>query len=814
MRVPLSWLREYVDVSISPRQLADELTMRGMEVNAVETTGADWTDVVVGRVVDLRRHPNADTLWLTRVDVGPAGGEIEIVTGAQNLKKGQLVPTALVGAVLPGERRIERTRIRGEVSQGMLCGEADLGVGSNLDDILILEPGDGVAPGTPLADLLGDTVLDVDVKPNRGDALCMVGLAREVAAFSGASLRLPDATVDETDEDAADHVVVRIEDAELNPRFTARWLDGVMNGPSPDWMQRRLKAVGMRPISAVVDVTNYVMHELGQPLHAYDADTIPGGELIVRRARPGESLETLDHVTRELDDQMLIIVDRDQRPIDLAGIMGGASTEVGEGTTRVILESAYFHGPTIRNTARRLGLRSEASMRHEKGLWPDLPRYAADRAARLITEITGGRVARGIVDNDPDPKPRRQVAVEVPRMQRLLGIELDAQRVRELLEPLEFGVTGDADDLTVEVPSHRLDVTVAADVAEEVARAHGYERIAGRLPRAELPPYRPDPSEPRNVVRRVLAGLGLDEVIGHALIGPDDLERVGLDPTDPELVRVFNPLSLQHSILRPSMAPSMLAGLAENARRRRPDAWLFDLGKVYRHAGQPSPRDRASETAGTERYESWELGIALAGSPAPASAGEEPRVADVAALKGIVDALHDGIGAPRPAYRAEPEGERHPHRHPGRTALITDAAGRAYGSLGEVHPRVVEAWGLVGRPVDAALDLGRLLALAPDVVRAAAVPATQPVDRDLAVVVAEDTPVGEVLRIARTSAGSRLDAVRLFDVYRGEQIGPGHVSYALAFRFQPLEAGEETEVDRALKRVRGALTHYLGAEIR
>ena len=399
-------------------------------------------------------------------------------------------------------------------------------------------------------------------------------------------------------------------------------------------------------------------------------------------------------------------------------------------------------------------------------------------------------------------------------MRRLLGIELDAARVRELLEPLEFAVTGDGDDLTVEVPSHRLDVIVAADVAEEVARAHGYERIAGRLPQAALPPYRPDPSEPRNVVRRILAGLGLNEVIGHALIGPDDLERVGLDPADPELVRLFNPLSPQHSILRPSMAPSMLGGLAENARRRRPDAWLFDLGKVYRHPAQPSPRDRASETAGTGRYESWELGIALAGSAVPAAPGEEPLVADVATLKGIVDALHDGLGAPRPGYRAEPEGERHPHRHPGRTALITDAAGRAYGSLGEVHPRVVEAWGLTGRPVDAAIDLGRLLALSPEVVRAAPVPAAQPIDRDLAVVVAEETPVGEVLRIARTSAGQRLDDVRLFDVYRGEQIGPGRVSYALAFRFQPLEAGDEGEADRALNKVRGSLKHHLGAEIR
>jgi phenylalanyl-tRNA synthetase beta chain len=813
MRVPLSWLRDYVDVDLAPRQLAEELTMRGMEVDAIETAGADWKDVVVGRVLEVRRHPNADTLWLARVDVGEAGGELAIVCGAQNLEVGQLVPTALVGAVLPGDRRIERTKIRGEVSNGMLCSAAELGLGSDAEGIHILGHDDEIALGSTLADLVGETVLDVDVKPNRGDALSMVGLAREIAAFTGSSLRLPDASIDEADDDASSHVTIRIEDPELNPRFTARWFENVANGSSPDWMQRRLIAAGMRPISAVVDVTNYVMHELGQPMHAYDADAIPDGEIVVRRARAGERLETIDHVQRDLDERMLVIADR-ERPIGLAGIMGGASTEVGEGTTRVILESAIFHGPTIRNTARRLGLRSEASMRHEKGLGPDLPRFAADRAARLIAEITGARIARGIVDNDPKPPPLRRVPVEVPRLRRLLGIEIDAGRVRELLEPLGFGVTGDGDRLEVEVPSHRLDVAVAADVAEEVARAHGYERIAGRLPEAALPPYRPDPSEPREVVRRVLAGIGLDEMIGHALIGPDDLERVGRDPRDPELVRIYNPLSPQHSILRPSMAPSMLDGLAENARRRLHDVWLFDVGKVYRHPRSPSPRDHASETAGTGRYESWELGIALSGSAVPPAPGEMPQVADVATIKGVIDALHDGLGAPRPAYRAEPEDDRHPHRHPGRAALITDAAGRAYGSLGELHPRVVEAWGLVGRPVDAAIDVGRLLALAPEAVRAVPVPAAQPVDRDLAVVVADDAPVGEVLRIARSSAGPRLDSVRLFDVYRGEQVGEGRVSYALAFRFQPLESGDEAEVDRALNKVRGSLQHHLGAEIR
>ena len=815
MRVPLEWLREYVSFDLSPRELADELTMRGMEVGAIETSGAEWTDVVVGRVLEVSHHPNADTLWLARVDVGEdAGGELAIVCGAQNLEAGQLVPTALVGAVLPGGRRIERSKIRGEVSNGMLCSAIELGLGTDADGIHILGRGDEIALGTPLAEVVGEVVLDVDVKPNRGDALSMVGLAREIAAFTGGEVRLPDATVSEGDEDTADHVSVRIEEPQLNPRFAARWFAGVRNGPSPEWMQRRLIAAGMRPISAIVDVTNYVMHELGQPQHAYDAAAIPGGRIVVRRARDGEVLETIDHVERRLDSRMLVIAD-EERAIGLAGIMGGASTEVSEATTGVILESAIFHGPTIRNAARRLGLRSEASMRHEKGIGHDLPRFAADRAARLIAEITGARVGRGIVDNDPEPKAPARVRVNVARLARLLGIELAPQQIGELLRPLAFGVEGSGDELEIVVPSHRLDVASDADVAEEVARAYGYERIPGQLPRAILPPYRSEPSGPRHRIRRVLGGLGLDEMVSHALIGPADLERTRYPTHGTDLIRLFNPLSEEHAILRPVLYPSLLAGVAENARQRRNDVRLFDLGKVYWYQpGPPGPRERRSETAGTGRYESWELGMILNGAASPTHPGEGGRAADVADLKGIIDALHDAIGAPRPAYRGEEAAERHPHRHPGRTGLICDAGGRAYGSLGEVHPAVVEAWGLSGRPVDAAISVDRLLDLVAPERRLRPIPAAQPVDRDLAVVVDETTPVGELLRVARLSAGPLLQDLRLFDTYRGEQIGAGRVSYALSFRFQPDEPGDVSSVEKALDKVRGSLRHHLGAEFR
>jgi phenylalanyl-tRNA synthetase beta chain len=815
MRVPLSWLREYVSFDLAPQQLAEELTMRGMEVSRIEVTGADWTDVVVGRLLSVERHPNADKLWLTSVDVG--GPEpLQIVCGADNISPGDLVPVALVGSTLVGGRKIERSKIRGVESQGMLCSAIELGLGEDAEGIHLLGHGDEFPLGADLRPVLGEVVLDVDVKPNRGDALSMVGLAREIAAFTGEPLRMPDSAVSEDPSPpAADRLSVTIEDAAACPRFTARWFEGVRNGPSPGWMQRRLLAAGMRPISAVVDVTNYVMVELGQPMHAYDADAVPHGRIVVRRARDGERLTTLDHEERALDARMLVIAD-ESRAIGLAGILGGADTEVTASTTRVILESAIFHGPTIRNTARRLGLRSEASMRHEKGIGHDLPRMAADRAARLIAEITGARVASGIVDNDPTPRPRSLVTLDVGRAERLLGMPFSASRINELLTPLGFEVEPAADgSLAISVPPQRLDVVSPEDVAEEIARSHGYQMISGRLPSGELPPFRPDPGEPRHRVRRILAGLGLDEIVSHALIGAEDLTRSGYDPSDPFLVRIANPLAEQHAILRPVLYASLLAAMAENVRQRRGDPWLFEVGKTYWSGVGGSKQTPWAETAGTGRFEAWHVAIGLLGPRAPREVDSEPRDADIGDLKGIVEALHLALGASPPTWVQQAGAERHPHLHPGRAAQLVGVGGRAYGSIGEVAPRIAAAWDLPGRPVMAAINLGQLVEQLPAEVGAATVPpAAQPLDRDLAVVVDDATPVGELLRIVRTNAGPLLVEARLFDAYRGPQIGAGKVSYAIALRFQPATAGDERGVDRAMGRLRGALEHHLAAQLR
>ena len=812
MRVPLSWLRDYVDVTLSPSELAERLTLAGMEVSAIESGGGDWTDVVVGRLLAVERHPNAEKLTVTRVDTGDAE-PLEIVCGANNIAPGQLVPVARVGAALPGGRRIRRTTIRGVDSVGMLCSAAELGLGADADGILILGTADEQRVGTPLGDVVGEVVIDVDVKPNRGDALSMVGLAREVAALTGGQLRTPPTDVQEDGRDnTAAHVSVSIADPDLCPRFTARYIEIDASAASPEWMQRRLVVAGMRPISAVVDVTNYVMHELGQPMHAYDADAIPSGRIVVRRARDGEELVTIDHERRGLDPSMLVIADA-ERPIGLAGIMGGAETEVTPRTRRVILESAIFHGPAIRSTARRLGLRSEASSRHEKGIGWDVPRAAADRAARLMSEIAGGRVARGIVDNDPSDRPRREITVDLDRMERLLGMPVTADAIVALLAPLGFETrAADGRRALVIVPSHRLDVADPADVAEEIARAYGYDRLAGRLPSAPLPPYRSDPGRQRHAVRRILAGLGLDEIVAHALVGVADLERSGYHVAEDRLVRVANPVAEDHSVLRPVVYPSLLRAMQENVRRRRATSWIFEVGKVY-WAADEGPRERAAETAGTGRYEAWEIGIGLLGPRTPREVDGDSRDADVGDGRGILEALHAALGAPLPRFVQEVD-DRHPHLHPGRAARLVDETGVSYGSVGEVDPRVAAAWGLPGRPVVAAVALDRLLDLAPPTRRAASVPAVQPIDRDLAVAVDEATPVGDVLAAARRAAGPLLTELRLFDVYRGEQIGAGRVSYALALRFQPRAAGEEAAVDKALAKVQGALRHQLGGEIR
>ena len=827
MRVPLSWLRDYVDLQMTPGQLAERLTLLGMEVKKVETWGEDWQNVVVGELLSVERHPRADRLSLTRVTVG--GGEpLEIVCGATNIAAGQRVPVALPGAVLPGERRIERTEKMGVVSNGMLCSGDELHLTGDADGILIL-PSD-VPLGAPLTDLYGDVVLDVDVKPNRGDALSLVGLAREVSAVTGAPVRFPATDPIERGGPVADRLSVTVEEPSLCPRFVGRWVDEVTIGPSPDQVQMRLIAAGQRPVSNVVDVSNYVMLELGKPIHTFDAAAVRDGRIVVRLAHDGERIETLDHVDRALSPDTLLIADG-TGPLGIAGVMGGAGSEISDSTTAVIVESAIFDPVSIRRTAFRYALRSEASLRFEKGQEHRLAKLGADRTARLIGEWAGGSVATGAVDTAPVEPAPTHVAFRPARVSRLLGADIPAEEQRELLarvgvttEPAPSGTTilvaaapqpleveaGGAQAVVATVPSWRRDLVIEADIAEEVARVRGYETIPEITPDTAMPHYRHSPLGVRDVVRGTLAGIGLAEVVTSALVAPAMVERFGPldDPVIPgedqatgRPITVTNPLSTQHSVMRQSLLGSLLEVVSTNQRQARPDVAIFEVGKGY----------GASEDGDTT-HEWWRLGLALTGSVQPPAWNQPARSFDLDDAKGIIESIAERLGAPRPVYDRLTDD---PRLHPGRAARVL--AGEVIsGRVGEVHPSVLDALELrADRVVVAELAIAGLSGGRPSAARVIA-PSRQPaIERDLAVIVALDTPAAAVETAVRRHGGPLLRSVRLFDIYQGRPLEADERSLAYRLAFQADDRTlVEAEVDGAVAAITDGLREDVGGRLR
>jgi phenylalanyl-tRNA synthetase beta chain len=780
MLVPLSWLGDYVDLELSPEALAETLTMLGLEVKGIERRGAEWQGVVVGELTDVRPHPHADRLLLAQARTPE--GTFSIVCGATNIAPGQRVPVALPGAVLPGGRRIETTTIAGEESQGMLCSGAELGLTADAEGILILPPDAPV--GQPLAELYGDSVLDVDVKANRGDLLSLVGIAREIAAVTTQPVRWPAIELAESGEPIERSLALDVRDQALCPRFVGRHVSGVKVGPSPPWVQIRLLAAGINPVSNVVDASNYAMVELGKPTHTFDADRIHGRTIVVRRASPGEPLETLDHVLRELDPETLVIADTDG-PIGIAGVMGGAESEVGEGTTAVVVESAVFDPVSIRMTARRYGLRSEASLRFEKGQESRLARMGADRVCQLIQAWAGGTIAPGRLDSAPDEPAPLRVPFRPARVNRLLGTDMPAERMSELLgrlgiatEPASKKDPAEGDALVATVPTWRRDVTVEVDLAEEIARLHGYLHIDPTLPDTEPPPYRPDPTAQVDRIRTILSGAGLSEVMTYALVAPRDHERIRVDDDDGHAIRVTNPVSVDHSVLRRMLLPGLLATLALNERVRRPDVAVFEVGETYRiDDGQPSETRR--------------LGILLAGALWPAAWNRRAHQADIWDVRGYVELLLASLGAPAPRYEARPAvpGVEHPGRTAEALVRAPDGEWIRAGVIAELDPRVIEAFeGRAETAAYAELSLDAILAAVPALRRARDLPRQPAVERDIAVVVPEAVPAAEVMDVVREAAGSALADPVLFDVYRGDPLAPAEKSFALRLRLVVEEA--------------------------
>jgi phenylalanyl-tRNA synthetase beta chain len=840
MKVPLSWLRDYVDVDLEPEALAERLTLLGMEVKGIERWGADWRNVVVGELLSVEKHPRADRLSLTRVRVGD-GEPLDIVCGATNIAAGQRVPVALPGAVLPGDRRIERTEKMGVVSNGMLCSGDELNLTGDADGILILPPDAPI--GAALTDLYGDVVLDVDVKPNRGDALSLLGLAREVAAITGAPLRWPDTDPTEDDRDIAGLLEVEVVDPEACPRFVGRWVDRLTVGPSPEHVQMRLRAAGQRPISNVVDVSNYVMLELGKPIHTYDADGVAEQDgrrrIVVRRAAAGERLETIDHVARDLDPDTLLVADP-RGPLGIAGIMGGAGSEVGAGTTRVIVESALFDPILIRRTGQRYGLRSEASLRFEKGQETRLARLGADRAARLVAEWAGGTVARGRIDTAlAEPEPAR-VPFRPARVNRILGTTFSVDEQQALLarvgiatEPAAAGktdqpvpvavpVAADPRPLTVSAaasetlvaiaPTWRRDLAIEADIAEEIARIAGYDAIPAILPDTAMPAFRPDPLAVRDRIREVLAGAGVSETVSHALIAPAAAERfawstelpvvAGSTPPLGRRIHVTNPLSVDHSVLRPALVGSLVDIAATNVRRGRSDVAIFEIGKGYGRDGDVT-------------REWWRLAIALTGAFEPASWNRPYRAADLDDAKGLIELIGRRLGLGDVRYTPLTD---EPLLHPGRAArVIVDGPDGVLvaGVVGELHPSVADGVDLRGaRLVVAELDIAGLAGGRLADVRAIPPPRHPAAERDLAIVVSASLPAASVADAIRAAAGAHLVSVDLFDIYRGAPLSSDEKS--LAWRVV-LRAEDRTltdaEIDDAMATI-GSAVAAVGGRIR
>ncbi|MFB3119789.1 MAG: phenylalanine--tRNA ligase subunit beta, partial [Stenotrophomonas maltophilia] len=610
MRVSLSWLRDYVDIDGPVQELAHRLTMAGVEVGEVIELGG-WKECLVGQVLTVAPHPNADNLSLCRVSSGDR--EMEVVYGAPNVAVGQKVCFAQVGASLfnthSGKREtLKAARIRGVVSEGMICSEVELGLGDGHEGIVVL-PEDAPV-GMELDQYLGDTILDLELTPNRLDCLSMLGVAHEVAAHTGQTVREPQLDYTEEGPPIAELASVSVADPDLCGRYTASIIQGISIGPSPQWLQDRLNRAGLRPINNVVDSTNYVMLEFNQPLHAFDLDKLEEQTIIVRRARPGETLETLDGVTRQLNSEVLVIADAN-RPVGLGGVIGGANSEIEPGTRRVLLESATFNGYNNRQTADTLRLRTEATLRFEKGLRAELAPLALRRATQLIHDLAGGKVARGIVDIYADrDKPPLAVSLTLKRLRQVLGMDLDLPRVEEVLQSLGFETEREGSGrLNVLVPYWRNDINIEEDLVEEVVRIIGYDNVPTTMLSTPIPYHQPRPMiELKEQVRDTLASAGMQETISYPLISLADLDRINqLDQEHPPL-GVANPLSVGQEYLRPTLRASLLATLAYNQGHSEGPFRLFETGRVFIPTGNGLPEERevaAGVLAGPRWEPSW-----------------------------------------------------------------------------------------------------------------------------------------------------------------------------------------------------------------
>ena len=829
MLISTNWLRDYVETGLSAEELGDLLTMSGLELEEIEYVGADLEGIVVGHVLETSQHPNADHLTLCKVDIGE-GEPVQIVCGAPNVAGGQKVAVATVGTTLmlpsredPSERvavKIKKSKLRGEVSQGMICAEDELGLGDEHDGVLVLD--ESAEIGQPFAAYLeatgqskSDAVLDLAITPNRPDATSHIGVARDVAALTGQPLKLPEITPVEPGGQAAEQISVEIEDAEACPRYVGMVIRGVKVGPSPEWLRDRLEAVGLRPINNVVDVTNFVLHEFGQPLHAFDCDLVAGRKIIVRRSKKAESITTLDGEERKLPEGTLLICDA-EKPIAVAGVMGGANSEVSEATTSLLLESAYFEPVSIRKAAKALGLQTDASYRFERGVDPAGQARAAARAAQIIVEVAGGEIVPGMVDAHPVPHTPLTVNLRPERVAKVLGIDVPADDITRLLTAIGFEVEEGERGLNCTIPSFRPDIEREIDVIEEIARLWGFDRIPS--PATTPVPLVPAGDTPEakllDDVRMRFVGLGFRELYTNSLVSKQTAEQFAAASwtgAEADIVETLNPISQDMSALRPSLLPGLLGVVAYNQARGAESLRLMEFGHVYTRSTDPSDPPAGAGQAVKGYREHTSLILGLTGTVEEKGWNTDARTADFFDLKGVLEHVLGTLDLPEitetpcteldalTAYRLELHvGEK----RLGVIACVADELADAH----DLHSPLFVA--------ELNADLLAELAYRDGSLRYEPISRFPAVDRDLAVVVGDGQPVGPMLATIRQSAGPLLQSVRVFDLYRGEHIEDGEKSVAFAMRFLAGRTLRDEEVDGRIRKVVKALEREYGAKLR
>lgn len=791
MKISLKWLSEYVPITLPPKELAHKLTMSGTEVAGITTVGGSWDNIFIAEVLNIERHPNADRLVLATVELG--GEQPTVVCGAPNLQVGQRVPFAKVGARLIDPRSgslktLETAKIRGVMSEGMICSEAELGISDEHEGIMVLSP--DATLGTPLTQHLGDYILDLDITPNRPDCLSVLGVAWEVGAITQQYVSLPKVGYPELWEAIEKLTSVEIADPDLCSRYCASLVTDIKVGLSPQWMQDRLIAVGQRPINNIVDITNYVMLEYGQPLHAFDYEKLEDRKIIVRRAKSGEKLVTLDGVEHPLDNEMLVIADA-RRAVGLAGVMGGANTEVSESTITVLLESANFNFANIRRTAAKLRLRTEASLRFDKGLSPQLPIIALRRATQLFVELAGGKAAEGVIDAYPGAADQRPIKLTEQRVKKMLGMEVKRKDMGKVLTSLGFQCQEEGQrDLLVSFPFWRTDVSLEDDLVEEVVRIIGYDSVPTTMLSTPIPKHQPDPMRSlKDEVRELLVGCGMQEAITYTLTSKAILDRVSQSPDSPKPLRVSNPMSAEQECLRTTLRGGLLSALAANERYQEGDIRLFEVGKVYLPQGQELPLER--EVLG---------GVISCGSVTLKDLFFQ--------IKGVVELLFHRLGGDVTFEIGED-----PLLHPGRSAVIL-VQGAHLGMVGEVHPRVLEAFDIGSPGVGLfELDLEGLLSHITLAKKYQPVSRYPSLMRDIALVLDEGVPAKEVQEIMKSL--SLVKDVALFDVYTGEQIPSGKKSLAYRIEYHsPARTLTDEEVNKVQAKLVNRLCKELGATLR